>query len=420
VKGSRMKDFIEKIRIQNEKQLLTYMEEVFNAPAVNVLLSFKDKQSNDRSLSSYVRGNYLPLSPQIGGRLHTISQNILHLFDLSERAVTFCIRENPEFNASAHFNFNEDEPHYIVLNSGAVDKLTEDEMRFVIGHELGHLIFAHAVFDRIIESIYSENTDTPPFLKSIYRLWVNLREMSADRVGLLAVTDFETALSAMFKMSCGLDMSRFQAKADNFMAMTDSIITDMTNMPHNFMEGTHPTNPVRVKALEVFYHSKLLQSFLSKRLYIKDKKLTQKTDELIALLQKRPADKAGYMKLDFLAAAGYYLIKSDKAIEAEEYDELMNILSNYYYWPPDYVNNLLKKTNPMKIIDKAATYIIANTPHDVWPLFNQLIPLIMKDRRIDDEEIDALLEIAEKLKLPMPEAVDALLEGIRCKYRPLS
>jgi hypothetical protein len=98
----------------------------------------------------------------------------------------------------------------------------------------------------------------------------------------------------------------------------------------------------------------------------------------------------------------------------------MNILSNYHYWPPTYVENLLKDTDPMVIIDKAAAYIADNMPQDVRPLFNQLIPLIMKDRRIDDREVDALLTIAEKLKLPMPEAVDTLLESIRCLYKPLA
>jgi Zn-dependent protease with chaperone function len=297
-----MKDFIEKIRLQDETVLLTYMEQAFNASAINELLAFKDKQEKDRFLSSYVRGYHLPLSPQIGGRLHTVSQEILKLFEFTGRPVTFYINNNPEFNAAAHFNHNEDEPHFIVLNSGLVDKLTEDEMRFVIGHELGHLIYAHSVFNRIIEFIYPE--EAPPFLTSIYRLWRNLSEMSADRVGLLAVTDFETALSAMFKMSCGLDMMRFQVNTSNFMSMTDGIITDMMTSPQNFLGDTHPTNPVRIKSLEVFYHSKLRQSFLTKRLYIKDSKLTKKTDELISLLQKHPTGDAEHAKLDFLAAAG--------------------------------------------------------------------------------------------------------------------
>ena len=413
-----MKDFIDKIRLQDEKKLLTYMEQSFNAPAINALLAFKDKQAKDRFLSNYVRGYHLPLSPQMGGRLHTISQEILKIFEFSERPVTFYISNNPEFNAAAYFNHNEDEPHYIVLNSGLVDKLTEDEMGFVIGHELGHLISVHSVFNRIMEFIYPAGA--PLFLTGIYHLWANLGEMSADRVGLLAVTDFETAISAMFKMSCGLDMMRFQVNSSNFMAMTDGIITDMMTSPQNFLEDTHPVFPVRIKALDAFYHSKLRQSFLEKRICIEDDDLTIKTDELISLLQKRPIDKDEYAKLDFLAAAGYYLIKSDEGIVAEEYDGLINILSNYHYWPPDYVDNLLKDTDPMDLIDKAAAYIVENTPQDIRPLFNQLVPLITKDRQIDDKEIDALLTIAEKLKLPTPEAVDMLLEGIRNLYKPLA
>ena len=419
VKWTRMKDFIEKIRLQDEKELLIYMDQAFNAPAINKMLAFKNKQEKERDISDLMRGFNLPLSPQIGGRLHTISQEILNLFEFTERPVTFYINNDPECNAFAYFNPNEDEPHIISLNSGLVDKATEDELRFIIGHEFGHLIYAHAVFNRLISFIYPDRQ--PPFLNNIYRLWANLSEMSADRIGALAVTDFETALSAMFKITCGgLDMMRFQINASNFMAMTDGIITDMMASQQNFLGETHPTNSVRIKALDVFYHSKLRQSFLEKRIYLEDDELTKKTDELILLLQQRPADEAEYAKLDFLAAAGFYLIKSDEDIDAEEYDELINILSAYHYWPPDYVDNLLKDTDPMEIIDKAAAYIVENTPQDVRPLFNQLIPLIMKDRRIDDKEIDALLIVAEKLKLPKAEAVDEILSVIRNLYFPLA
>lgn len=411
VKGTRMKDFFEKIRINEEKDLLTYMQQAFNTSAINALLKIKTKQEKYSLLPIYMRGDHLHLSQQIGGRLHTVSQEILNLFEFTERPVKFCISNDPEVNAFAHFNHNEDEPHFIVLNSGLVDKMTEDELKFTIGHEFGHLIYAHSVFINVMNLIYPEGT--PPFVNNIYSLWRSLSEISADRVGLLAVTDFEPALSAMFKITCGgLDMMRFQINASNYMAMTDSIISDIMTSPHNFSGETYPTNSVRIKALDVFYHSKLRQSFLTKRLYAKDNKLTKKTDELISILQKRPIDKDEYAKLNFLAAAGCYLIKSDEDIVAEEYDELINILSNYHYWPPAYVDSLPKDTDPMEIIDKAAAYIVKNTPQDIHPLFKQLVPLITKDRRIDDKEIDALLIIAEKLKLPKAEAVDEILSAI--------
>lgn len=413
-----MKDFIEKIRISDEKDLLSYMEEVFNATAVNFLLTYQDRQEKDRFLSNYVRGYHLPLSPQLGGRLHTISQDIIGLLDYTDRPVSFYISNNPEFNAAAYFNHNEDEPHYIVLNSGLVDKLSEDEMRFVIGHEVGHLIYEHSVFKRVVEYIYPH--EAPPFLTGIYLLWANLSEMSADRVGLLAARDFETALGAMFKMSCGLDMMHFQVDTKNFMNLTDSIVKEMMAVRQNYLEGLHPANPVRIKALDCFYRSRLRQSFLENRQYVEDEELNEKTDELISLLQKRPLDDVEYAKLDFLTATGYSLIKSDEDIAPEECDELMNILSHFYYWPPAYLDSLRKDGNLTEIIDKSSAYIVENVPQDVRLLFNALIPLVMKDRRIKDEEINELINIAEKLKIPTAEVVETILDGIRQLYKPLS
>jgi hypothetical protein len=53
-------------------------------------------------------------------------------------------------------------------------------------------------------------------------------------------------------------------------------------------------------------------------------------------------------------------------------------------------------------------------------LFRLLVPLIAKDQRITQNEIDALLLIAGKLKLTKPEAVEMILEEIRGKYQPMA
>ena len=38
----------------------------------------------------------------------------------------------------------------IVLNSALIDLLDEEELRFVIGHELGHAMSGHAVYQTLL------------------------------------------------------------------------------------------------------------------------------------------------------------------------------------------------------------------------------------------------------------------------------
>jgi len=310
-----MKAFLEAIRLPDEKKILDYLEEVLNVSTINDLLDFNANQKKDRSLSKKMQFN-LPLSPQVGGNLYALTQEILHLLNYTERPVAFCISNDSGFNATSYFNRNDDEPHYIVFTSGLLEKHTETEMRFVIGHELGHLIYKHSIFNHVVDYIYPSGY--PNFIKKIYQLWSNLSEMSADRAGSLAVDNFDTAMSAMFKMSSGLDMASLQVNAKHFMAMNDKLVADMTTSRLNYLTETHPANPLRIKALDVFYHSRLRKNFLQSRKLVQDNKLRRQTDQLIALLQEQPEDDIDQAGRDFLASAGYYLITSDGDVTAED------------------------------------------------------------------------------------------------------
>ena len=411
-----MKTFLEEIRLPDEKKILDYLEEVLNVNTINDLLAFHANQKKDRSLSKKMQFN-LPLSPQVGGNLYALTQEILHLLNYTDRQVAFYISNDTGFNATTYFNRNEDEPHYIVFNSGLLEKHTEKEMRFVIGHELGHLIYKHADFDYFIEYIHPSGF--PNFIKKIHQLWSNLNEMSADRVGSLAVDAFDTAVSAMFKMSSGLDMESLQVNAKHFIAMNDKLVADMTTSRQNYLTETHPANPLRIKALDIFYHCRLRKNFLKSRKLVQDHKLRRQTDELIALLKDQPEDDIEQAGLDFLTAAGYYLINGDGDVAAEEYDEFMNMLSEFHSWPPDYVKQLLKKNKMMTIINKSASVIIEKGPQYVPSLFRTLVPLITIDKRIKTDEIEALLLIAGKLKLPKLDAIEIILEKIRSKYQAI-
>jgi len=58
-----MKDFVEKIRLPEEGELLAYMEEAFNAPAINSLISFQDQENKERFLSDVISGFASPCLP---------------------------------------------------------------------------------------------------------------------------------------------------------------------------------------------------------------------------------------------------------------------------------------------------------------------------------------------------------------------
>ena len=132
----------------------------------------------------------------------------------------------------------------IVLQSGSVDLLTTEELNFLIGHEIGHMLCGHKTYHMLMEAIYrpAVSHDLRAWM-SLIKLpllkWYRISDFSADRVGLLCCQDINVALSAMIKMA-GLPKKYYnrvhlpsfiqQAKkfSEDYSGIMDSVIRYMS------------------------------------------------------------------------------------------------------------------------------------------------------------------------------------------------
>lgn len=111
---------------------------------------------------------------------------------------------------------------FIVLNSACVQQLDEDELRCLLGHELGHVGSGHAVYKTMLMILtrWAANLSWLPVgafaLRAIIAAmleWWRKAELSADRAGLLAGQDPAAALRLLMKLAGGGDLSQIDTAA---------------------------------------------------------------------------------------------------------------------------------------------------------------------------------------------------------------
>lgn len=135
---------------------------------------------------------------------------------LNEACATLDAPSVPELYVQAHPFLNAmtigmDRP-IIVINSSMVDLFDEEELRWVLAHELGHALSGHAVYQTILLRLLSLSgiLGSIPLggvgLRMIVAAlmeWQRKSELSADRAGLLATQDPAVAYRALMKTASG-------------------------------------------------------------------------------------------------------------------------------------------------------------------------------------------------------------------------
>jgi Zn-dependent protease with chaperone function len=111
---------------------------------------------------------------------------------------------SPERQLNA-YTFGTNQPFTVVLFAPLLKVMDADELRFIIGHELGHVALGHTWLNSLLGGMAGVPTTLglAVILTAAFRWWNRACEYSADRAGLIACRNPEKAVSALVKLAAG-------------------------------------------------------------------------------------------------------------------------------------------------------------------------------------------------------------------------
>ncbi|MCB1173654.1 MAG: M48 family metallopeptidase [Leptospiraceae bacterium] len=152
-------------------------------------------------------------------------------------------------------------PYKIIINSVLLDYFNENELKSIIGHELGHIRFGHtswALVTGVFEGQAHGFLILGVLIRFVFLFYSRLCENSADRAGLVACGNLRDAVSAELKLNLAghnpspaliEKFSHIQSSPD------DSLMEDMGELA-----STHPTMKGRIRSLLRFAQSPAWQA----------------------------------------------------------------------------------------------------------------------------------------------------------------
>lgn len=148
---------------------------------------------------------------------------------------------------------------FVMLSSTLFEAFDDEELRFVVGHELGHHLFGH---HRIpVRLLVGDGTTVPgPVVMQLFA-WSRYAELSADRAGLVCAGGLEPVARSLFKLASGLRGGQVQMRAEDLLSQIGDLRSELERevpaeeRPRGDWFATHPFSPMRLHAARHFSQS---------------------------------------------------------------------------------------------------------------------------------------------------------------------
>ncbi len=390
-------------KLELEKQLGKQIYTALQGEIVEEVLRKTKTSSRDAYWRSSMEGHSLRVQKELLPDIYELCQDVKKKLKFKDD-VDFYITGDSDVNAFSLAAEDEGEHHIVNVNSALFDLMSTDELRFVIGHELGHLINKDTALARLIGFVFPPNAAVPVTLQYKIRLHEQLAELVADRYGYIATEDLGVCVTAFFKMASGLDLEKMNVSIDALIA-DNSRRLDYFLKDKGISRSSHPVNPIRVQALNLFATCK------------SQEELQKGMDELISILLKVGDDELDEHMARFIASAGLIVASSDDEMKEDEINQIIEMLARLKIFPRKYLEEIAQG-DVVKTFNESVEGILKINPGMRSSLLEYMIHIALSDKIIARKEVDLLYEFGASIALSEMEVATAIAESVQRNYLP--
>lgn len=386
-----------KPEIELEQALAGQIYNALEGDVVRFVLKNAQTSTDDEYWRSRMEGHCMKVDKNLLGNFYNLCHEVKRRLNFQED-VDFYVTGDSSINAFSIAAEDDQHPHIVNVNSELFNLMSEDELKFVVGHELGHLINQDTALRRLIHFVYPpQSTQIPLTLQYKIHLHDNLAELVADRYGYIACGNLEACVTAFFKMASGLDLEKMHVSIDDLLA-------DNSKHLEYFLKGggmshyDHPVNPIRVQAINLFANAR------------NQDELDKGMDELIQVLLKVGNNPMDQPMSIFVATAGIIAANVDGNVTKEEYEHIIGTLSGSMIFPKNFLDSVLKE-DVDALFQESVKTILSINPNLKSNMMEYIIGIILADREIVEKEVNFIYGIGKSLGLSVQE-ISILFAGM--------
>jgi uncharacterized tellurite resistance protein B-like protein len=205
-------------------------------------------------------------------------------------------------------------------------------------------------------------------------------------------------------LASGLDLGRMNVSIEALIADNNRRLNYFLN-DRGVSRASHPVNPIRVQALNLFATAKSKQE------------LDNGMEELISILLKVGCNELDEHTAKFIATAGLIVANSDGEVSKEEVEQIIQSLAGLKIFPRKFLDEIAGG-DVIATFNESVGNILEINPGMRDGMLKYMIHIVLSDKIIAKEEVDMIYKFGNSIGLSDIEIATAIAEAIQQCYVP--